>query len=590
MATKSTTFNDFGQNITANTSALTINIYFSAQNTSTWFNGKTLYCSCDGQNQSASVSHPRGGSVSASFTFYNIPHDADGSRTIGWSWSCATGTSSLGTISDAGALTLQTIPRASQPSINTWPGNSPNFNIGDTITIHMNKKADFRHKVYFVYGSTSHLVAENVVDYCTFDTSTIANELYALIPNSNTYSNVVRVETYNGSQLIGTATCNYNANVTDANPIFSNFEYEDINSTTLALTGDSTKNINGYSTIKATISTTNKAQAQKGATMSKYRFIIDTQTIDINYSDSESVNGSIQNSSIGTYNVYAIDSRNNSTLVTKLASENIAYTPISFNSSSCKVERNNGGVGEYAVLTLSGNIWNNNFGQVTNSIKNVVVEYKETGSSTWLTSPTTITPTVSGNSFSFEGQVGSQEEDYKFELNKSYDFRVTVTDELSTKSIQLTPMASAVPNISLADDGVGIMCDYDEELGGPLQVAGKRIDKELLYNGPATLITINLDVDTADYLYIDILYTINSGRSYVKRVYEPDGKTIVLDGMWITGDGNTMQVQAKTYEISGSSISFSHVEKYFNVNNNPGTVQLGTQDTIEIHKIYGCRA
>jgi hypothetical protein len=33
-----------------------------------------------------------------------------------------------------------------------------------------------------------------------------------------------------------------------------------------------------------------------------------------------------------------------------------------------------------------------------------------------------------------------------------------------------------VPNISLADNGVGIMCDYDETLGGDLQVGGKILD------------------------------------------------------------------------------------------------------------------
>ena len=36
---------------------------------------------------------------------------------------------------------LPTIPRASQPSINTWPQNTPNFNLEDEITIHMNRKS-----------------------------------------------------------------------------------------------------------------------------------------------------------------------------------------------------------------------------------------------------------------------------------------------------------------------------------------------------------------------------------------------------------------------------------------------------------------
>lgn len=520
MATKNTSFNDFNQSISANTSSLTINIYFSADNTSTWFNGKTLYCSCDGQNQSASVSLARGGSVNASFTFHNIPHNSDGTRTIGWSWSCATGTSALGTISDSGALTLQTIPRASQPSINTWPNNSPNFNIGDTITIHMNKKANFTHKVYFIYGNESLLVAENVVDNCTFDTSTIANELYALIPNSNTYSNVVRVETYNGSQLIGTATCNYNAKVIDANPIFSNFEYEDVNETTLALTGDDSVNVNGYSAIKITISTINKAEAQKGATMVKYQVTIGDKKTDMAYSDESAVIGTVLNAPNGTYQVYAIDSRGNTTLVTKMASQEITYTPINFNSSSCSVVRNNGGVGGYAVLTLSGNIWNASFGEEDNEITSISYQYKKTTESTWHTGPTTIEPTISNNTFSFSDEVGSADTGYEFDLQSSYDFKVIIADKLSTKEIQLTPMGSAVPNISLADNGVGIMCDYDESLGGYLQVGGQIITSgELLWTNSNPTSSFSQQIITIptlpDYDEFEIFFYDNTTRRAV---------------------------------------------------------------------------
>ena len=53
-ATKSTSFSET-TNTTANTSNLTISIYFSPNNTQTWFASKTIYCSCDGQTQSANV-------------------------------------------------------------------------------------------------------------------------------------------------------------------------------------------------------------------------------------------------------------------------------------------------------------------------------------------------------------------------------------------------------------------------------------------------------------------------------------------------------------------------------------------------------
>ena len=288
----------------------------------------------------------------------------------------------------------------------------------------------------------------------TFELTSEERELFrSVTTTSNTLPIRFYVKTVIGNQPF-TQYADRTLSIINANPVFSNFEYEDINATTLALTGDSSVNVNGYSKIKATISTANKAIAQKSATMSKYMFTIGDKSGDINYSSSESVNGTIANAPNGVYNVYAIDSRGNTTLVTKMASQTITYTPISFNTSSCKVERNNGGVGGYAILTLSGNIWNNSFGQVTNSIKSISYQYKKTTDTQWETGPTTITPTVSDNNFNFTGQIGSNNTGATFELNSSYDFIITITDELSTKSIQLTPMASAVPNISLAYNGV----------------------------------------------------------------------------------------------------------------------------------------
>lgn len=267
--------------------------------------------------------------------------------------------------------------------------------------------------------------------------------------------------------------------IINANPQFNDFVFNDVNPTTIALTGNAKNNINGYSNIKADISVANKAVALKSATMVKYRFVIGNQNIDIPYSSSGNVTGTIEGAENGTYQVYAIDSRGNSTLVTKLANEVIQYEPIYINKSSSKVERNDSGVGELAILNYNGTIWNNNFGQVVNSVKSASYEYKETGSNTWITpsSPTDITPTLNNNNFSFNDLIRSNEQDYKFDLQKSYDFRITIEDELSTTTIQLTPMPSGVPNLCYADEGMAIMSDYDDSEGGALQVGGDTIIK-----------------------------------------------------------------------------------------------------------------
>lgn len=106
---KSTSFSESNLNTTNNTSSLTITIYFSAGNNVTYFSSATLYCTCNGVTQSASVSHPKGGSVTKSFTFNNIQHNANGTKTVSWSWNCNTGTSVLGNISDSGTKALTTL-------------------------------------------------------------------------------------------------------------------------------------------------------------------------------------------------------------------------------------------------------------------------------------------------------------------------------------------------------------------------------------------------------------------------------------------------------------------------------------------------
>jgi len=303
------------------------------------------------------------------------------------------------------------------------------------------------------------------------------NTLRSATPNSNTLSVFFIIKTVINNLTLY-SSLQRQMTIVNGEPIFSDFDYFDINPTTIALTNNTKTNVNGYSNIRVSIPEINKATAVKSATMSKYRFTCGTnQPSEVAYSDSEDVYMDINGATSGTYNVFAIDSRNNAKQVVKLATTELAYTPISFNTSSCSVVRNNGGVGRYAVLTLSGNIWNNNFGLVTNSIKSVSYQYKKTSETQWQTGPTVITPTLSGNTFSFEDEIASNDTNGYFDLDASYNFKITITDELSTKEIELTPMASAVPNISLADNGVGIMCDYDETLGEELQVGGIPLSK-----------------------------------------------------------------------------------------------------------------
>lgn len=553
---------------TLNRSTITVKVY-ARRTDSTTTTGTFSGWACI-ENTSMQGTGTRYGSISNSYqliyTYSNtVSHNSNGSKsvTIYGSVTGPSGTSLAGKTSSGNrSITLDTIPRYA--TIN----NATNFTDEENPSFTYSNPAGLNNlRCWLEINPTGeHLAERNITSTATSGTYTWElteeerNKLRAKIPNSN--SATCRIGLY--STLGGSTQASFKDmtfTIVNGNPVFNNFEFEDINSTTLALTGDSSKNVNGYSTIQATISTLNKATAQKGASMSKYRLVIGDKTTDITYSDSASVNGNITNAPNGTYQLYAIDSRNNSTLITKLASQEITYTPINFVSSSCKVERSDSGVGQYAVLTINGEIWNNNFGQVLNSIQSVVVEYKETSSSTWLTSPTSVSPTLSGNTFSFTGQVASQST--TFELNKSYDFRITISDELSTKTIQLTPMASAVPNISLADNGVGIMCDYDDNLGGLLQVGGEIIKPlgKLLWSGSFT--SGNITAKGANNFNIFIIhlavgggggvYCIGSRNYGIGGIGQYGSFATTTYNYRLAYDSNTEKFSITTYDKGGSN-------------------------------------
>ena len=133
------------------------------------------------------------------------PHNADGtgSATVGSYYSSGHGSMPYGEFT----LTLSTIQRASQPSINTWPNNSPDITAGTACTIHMNKQANFTHKVSYWFGNKKGTIATGVVDNCSWTPPT---SLLDQITNASTGSGTISVETYSGSTKIGeTKSCGF---------------------------------------------------------------------------------------------------------------------------------------------------------------------------------------------------------------------------------------------------------------------------------------------------------------------------------------------------------------------------------------------
>lgn len=281
--TLTASFTENSTNVANNTSNVTCTATFSASNsnwstgypsslTICWHDNRENYdrqvasISFSGINQwetktasgTINVTHKDDGTLSG----YAYAYFSKGSTTT--SWACNSG----GVSTNLTALT--TIARASQPTV-----TPSTFNIGDTITINTNRKSTaFTHTLTFYFGNYSYEIGTGITDTVTFDTSTIANEMYQQIPNASVGEGNVTAVTYNGSTQIGTKNVIFNAKVTNSSPTF-NAEYQDINSQTTAITDNNQQLIRNNSNLQ--ISVTN-ASAKNYATLSSLTAVINGTT------------------------------------------------------------------------------------------------------------------------------------------------------------------------------------------------------------------------------------------------------------------------------------------------------------------------
>lgn len=441
---------------------------------------------------------------------FDVEHDSDGKKTINFSFNF----SSTNVFGGSGSLScvLTEIPRKA----NILTAQDFTDEANPTFTYENKASASVTSLQAGIYSldDTAYADYRDVEIDETSYTFELTNEerdaLRSAIPNDNELQIKYVLKTVIGGNTYY-SELQKKMTLIDANPTFSNFVFEDTNTTTLALTGNNQYCVLGYSNIKATVSTSNKATPNKGASMSKYRLSIDTASVDIAYSISADVNGTINNASSETYLMYAIDSRNNATSVTKLASVVKEYQNVYINRQTSKIERNNNGTGTSAQLTLNGTFWNASFGSVTNTIKSITYQYKKTTSSTWLTGTTSITASASGNNYTFTGYIAGDDTGGTWDASDSYNVKIFVSDELSTDTIDLI-LNSGTPTLALAKTGVAINGIYDEQLGGGCQVNnGLYVDGEDIPLGLQT-VTDNVNVLTTK---VNNMYTYSTSETVI---------------------------------------------------------------------------
>lgn len=321
------------------------------------------------------------------------------------------------------------------------------------------------YKIYFETPDNTRRITQS----STKLTAAQIQSMFQYLPNSNAQEFNVGIATMNGNTEAQYVDFYGSLVITNSNPTFNNFTYEDTDVTCKVLTGGNQGIIKGYSDVKINISTANKAVGKDYATISKYRVVIGEKQKEIAYSDSSSVSGQIDNVLNNIFTVYAIDSRGNST--SKQISPSAFYNYSNIKITKAEIARTNG-VGKETELYFEGEYWNQSFGAITNGVVEVYYEYKTTTSNQWIRGTTVLNLTFEGSKFIFRGLIKGDEGAEGFSVTNNFNIKVFVKDRLSQSTFDLI-LGSGTPQLAFAQGGVAINGMYDESLNDGLQINGK---------------------------------------------------------------------------------------------------------------------
>lgn len=353
---------------------------------------------------SVEVAHNTDGSKSVSIEvtgnryskcfFYTAAGGTDGGN--GWG---ATGSKTVA---------LTTIPRASTIG-------ASDANIGSKSTIVVTQKSTaYTHSIAYKFGSLTGYVtaaggvSSTEVKYSTTSISwTVPTDFYAQIPNAKTGTCTLTIKTYSGSTQIGDAqtdTFTVTAAQSACAPSVSG-SVVDSNSTTKALTGDESKLVRYYSTALCTITAT----AKNSATISSKK---------IGGTAVSGTTRSIAKVEVDSVSFYAKDSRGYEAS-TDVDFTLVPYVILTNNSSGQRTDPTSGN----AKLTIKGDYFNGSFGSVSNAL---TIKYRFREVDGTYGSYTTVTPTISGNSYTVTLSLTG------LDYEHSYEFEIVVSDKLAT--------------------------------------------------------------------------------------------------------------------------------------------------------------
>lgn len=409
-----------------------------------WANGCSSYLQGVYQNQGTYYF----GTKTVQTHQIRVNHNQEGNASVNISSSFNGG--SWGSASGDKTVNLPQIPRGSKIT-----NTQKSFNLGDSLVIlNITKYVDTYYDVLNIsMNNTTLRTVNGVSDKYVFNpTDTELNTIYNSVPNTDSQTITFTLTTYSNSDKttqIGVASVyNITGKIVDANPTLTGFDYEDTNPLTINLSNDSSKIINGYSTL--TVSNL-VANANKGATLK----LVQINNVQYPYDTNFSV--SIPNWSGNIITMYVFDSRNNSIkLEVPIGINYVDYKEKVIINKSCTRYAN---INEESTLSFNGEWFNSSFGASNNQLS-ATYRYKQKGGDTWTQGTTNIDITVDGNTYSYSGYIKGDTNN-GFATENSYEIEITVTDSLSSKSAT-TILVAGEPAMDIYHSNISIGGYYNE--------------------------------------------------------------------------------------------------------------------------------
>ena len=343
-----------------------------------------------------------------------IAHNSDGTKTFSYSFSQEFGINfngtNIGTQSASGTGTLDTIARRATITA------APNFNDEDNPTIsYTNPLGNSATKVEVcisLTGSAADIpyreVSKTGTSY-TFNLTTAERDKLrdaTLTSTTRTVRFYIQT-TVNGSILRHSVERQFT--VINCTPTVTG-TVKDINQNAVALTGDESKLIKGYSVAQIDIS----AQPKKRATIDRYEAYLDNKVVGVNASTT------LQAVSSANFKLGAVDSRGLWGYYTP------SLTLIDYKALTCGLDCGIPNAGGSVSLSITGNYFNGSFGAVSNTL---TVQYRYKADDGAYVSWITVTPTISGNTYSAQFNVTG------LDYQKAYTFQARALDEVITDGI-----------------------------------------------------------------------------------------------------------------------------------------------------------